>query len=85
MPIVSTGIASQARAERVEPIPWLICWSDCKDGLPQILAFAVLNCARDAQRLIQPASMKPAHHFSASWRRQLENGQIEAGSSGCTA
>ena len=40
-PIVSTGVASQPREERVEPglirsslIPWLICWSDCKEGSP---------------------------------------------------
>jgi hypothetical protein len=30
------------------------------------------------ERLFPPRMQKQAHHFSASWRRQLENGQITA-------
>src|SRR5882724_4276185 len=51
--------------------------------LPPPLRLCRLDRARQAQRLVSPASMKRPHHSSVSWRRQLENGQIDAGSRSC--
>src|SRR5882757_4524363 len=48
-------------------------------------ASAVLTAPIGRSGFSSRASMKQPHHFSAPRRRQLENGQIDAGSNGCGA
>jgi hypothetical protein len=56
--------------------------SDRNDNTPPEDALAVLT----AQRLLKRDRYENRpHHFSAFKRRQLENGQIDDGSSGCSA
>jgi hypothetical protein len=61
----------------------LVIRSDCKASPPH-QCFCRLGCAISAQRPIRPCRhQKHRHHFSAFWRRQSENGQIDASSSRC--
>jgi len=74
-------------AKRARPLPrekragpQLIRRSDCNDKSSPVARYRRLDCnPRDAAACPGRAGVKQPHHFSAPGRRQLENGQIDAG------
>jgi hypothetical protein len=60
--------------------PQLIRRCDCNDNFSPVSRYRRLDCnLRDAAACSGRAGVKQPHHFSAPRRRQLENGQIDAG------
>jgi hypothetical protein len=72
-----------AAARSSASIPQLNFGGDGNDRFPP--DFVPILVPQRQQRLFQPWVYEAtAPYFSALWRRQLENGQIDVGSSGCT-
>jgi hypothetical protein len=60
--------------------PQLIRRCDCNDKSSPVSRHRRLDCnPKDAAACSGRAGVKQPHHFSAPRRRQLENGQIDAG------
>jgi hypothetical protein len=78
LPSCTERAGSLPREKRARP--QLIRRCDCNDKSSPVSRYRRLDCnLKDTAACSGRAGVKQPHHFSAPRRRQLENGQIDAG------